>query len=260
MQSQYIEKIVKYIRNNIDCEITLDDLAEHVNYSKFHLSRTFKKQTGSSIKKYIEAIRVEKGIKKIIEQEESVTDIAYNVGHKSPGTFSNTFKKQTELSPMEYRSESGFAYKFLVKWIKKKNVSIHYENFRRTKNSLSLQVQYPDGYQPKITCAGLFLEAMPKGAPIVGIATVDTLEFTVNNVPDGNYYLFGCEIMDDMSLTKSYVLDQNFRAGFFEPITFSGNSHYQYKLEMRKPVDSDPPININLPVLIMRNFLKYRNS
>ncbi len=256
MNSVDIEKIVKYIRDNIERDITLDDIAEHTNYSKFHLSRSFRKAKGISLKRYIEGLKVEKGIEKIMKDEESVTDVAYDVRHKSLGTFSNTFKKQTAITPKKYKKQSSHAYKFLIKWINNKNIIVHYDNFSETGNSFSVRISYPDGYDPKITCMGLFPEAMPKGEPIVGVASSDILEFTIDNIPNGEYFLFMCEIMEDFSLTKSLVLDNNYRACVPEAYVFKGDSHYKLEIQMRRRIDSDPPININLPALLMRTVAK----
>ncbi len=261
MKSPDIDKIVKYIRDNIESDISLDDIAEHMNYSKYHLSRSFKKAKGTSIKRYIEAIKVEKGIEKIIKDEESVTDVASGVRHKSPGTFSNTFKKQTALTPKKYKKESSLAYSFLAKWIKKKSTIVHYDNHSETGNSFSIRITYPAGYHPKITCMGFFREAMPKGEPIVGVASADILEYTIDDIPNGEYYLFMCEIMEDFSLTKSFVLDNNYRACVDKAYIFTGDTHYKLEIQMRRRIDSDPPININLPALLMRTFakkIKYR--
>ncbi len=251
-----INKTIKYIRDNIENDITLDDIADYMNYSKFHLSRTFKKKTGASLKQYIEALKVEKGISEIIESDQSVTDIALNTGHKSLTTFSRTFKKQTKLSPKKYKKQATFTYNFLISWMKKKSYLVHHDHFTKTDNSFSLSISYPDGYKPKITCAGLFPEAMPKGEPVVGVATADILEFTIDNIPNGTYYLFMCEIMEDFSLSNSYVLNQNYRACAGLPFSFSDNSHYSRHMQMRRPMLGDPPININLPELIVRTFSK----
>ncbi|PID99049.1 AraC family transcriptional regulator [Candidatus Saccharibacteria bacterium] len=263
-QAPDIEKIVRYIRDNVDRDITLDDISKHASYSKYHLSREFKKQTGCSIKQYIEAIRIEKGIEKIMDDQGSITRVAFDVGHKSPGTFSSTFKSQTKLSPKKYHSESTRAYKFLTKWIKKNDVLVHNESSAKTGNSVSVRVIYPPRHAHKITCVGLFRTAIPKGEPVVGVATTDKLEITLDNVPNGRYYLLACEILEDLTVLKNYNLDKNHRQAILSPITFSGNSRHCFDLTMRKPIDSDPPITINVPAMLMRSFAikskKNRNS
>lgn len=81
-------------------------------------------------------------------------------------------------------------------------------------------------------------------------------QFTFENVPDGHYYLLACELLEDLRLTKNYVLKHNFRWGSDEPLTFAGDSIYQEEISMRRPLPSDPPITVNLPVLIMRSLAK----
>ncbi len=256
-----VEKVVEYIRDNIENEISLDDIAKEMNYSKFYLSRTFKEHKGTSIKKYIEALKVERAVSKLMESEESVTDIALDLGHKSLGTFSNTFKKQTKVSPKKYKKDASLAYKFLKKMIQDRNILVHYNNFKKTGNTFSIRIKYPKGYRHKITCMGLFKEALPKGEPVIGVASADILEFTIDNVPNGKYYFFACEIMEDFSLSKSYVLDNNYRNGIFKPFIFEGKTHHSCEIMMRRKMIGDPPITINLPALLMRTFsnkIKYK--
>ena len=81
-------------------------------------------------------------------------------------------------------------------------------------------------------------------------------QFIFENVPDGHYYLLACELLEDLRLSKNYVLKHNFRWGSDEPLTFSGDSIYQEEISMRRPLPSDPPITVNLPVLIMRSLAK----
>lgn len=255
-----IEKITKFIVEHIECDLSLRDIGKYMNYSEFHLSRNFKKQTGYSIRQYIEAVKVKKGIESLMFSDESVTDIAYNIGHKSLGTFSNIFKKHTGISPVNYRFNSKMAYLFLVKWIEKKSILNYYSSFKHSENKLSITLEYPKKYKSRINCVGLFPTSIPKEFPIVGVATTNRLEFTMENIPNGQYYLLACEIMEDLNLTKNYVLENNFRAKFPEMLVFSGKTHLFHKLEMRRPIESDPPITMNLPVMLMNSFYKKHNS
>ena len=259
MQSNDIEKIMKFIKDNIGENLTLKDIARHINYSKFHVSHYFKKHTGYSIKQYIEAVKIEKSIADLMEENNSVTEIAYDSGHKSPGTFSNVFKKHTGLSPKKYKSQSQIAYRFLKNWIKKKNLLTYYDKSETTDNKLAVSIEYPEDYRPKITCTGLFKTPIPKELPVVGIATVNDRNFVIENIPNGEYFLLICEIMEDLSLTRSYVLDYNFRGKLDDSLVFYGHTHLNQSIVMRRPIEDDPPITINLPVLIMKTFLQNSN-
>ncbi len=59
--------ICKYIRDNIDNELNLEDLSQHFGYSKYHLRRKFKQETGYSYKKYIDALKIDRSIEAILD-------------------------------------------------------------------------------------------------------------------------------------------------------------------------------------------------
>lgn len=98
LNSKEISIIMAYINKNCHRNIGLKEIANFVNYSEFYLSRCFKKATDYTIRQNTESVRVEKGIESLVGTDESVTDVSLDTGHKSLGTFSNTFKRQTGVS------------------------------------------------------------------------------------------------------------------------------------------------------------------
>lgn len=100
---------------------------------------------------------------------------------------------------------------------------------------------------------------MPKGLPVIGSSIVNQLELTFDSIPNGEYYLFACEIMEDLSLSKSYILKDNFRFKYSQPLKFESESHYTKSLMIRRPTEDDPPILINLPSLILKTFIQNHN-
>lgn len=82
--------------------ISLDQLALKVGVSKFHLQRLFKKCTGISPLEYVTNLRISEAIEKL-QTEDSITDIAYQLGFKSSSHFSSVFRNQTGYTPSEYR-------------------------------------------------------------------------------------------------------------------------------------------------------------
>ena len=70
-----IDDIFAYISNHITEEISLDCLEREFYISKFHISREFKKLTGTTLHKYIVKAKLDL-CKKLIEEGKSITDIA----------------------------------------------------------------------------------------------------------------------------------------------------------------------------------------
>lgn len=97
------KKINSYIDNNFMEDINNDVLASNFNISKEHMMRTYKKETGDTINNYIIAKRINEAKELLLLSDLSMTEIAFRVGFKNSQYFSNSFKKNTGLSPKDYR-------------------------------------------------------------------------------------------------------------------------------------------------------------
>lgn len=98
-----IDKIIDYITENFDKDITLDILAKNVFVNKYEISRTFRKNTGITFVEYLSRIRIEKAKKLLSDTSLSVTEISYMVGLNGPSNFARVFRKLVGISPVEYR-------------------------------------------------------------------------------------------------------------------------------------------------------------
>ena len=87
-----------------DQELSLEDLAAQAALSPFYFSRLFKRETGFSPHRYILAARI--GNAKFLLQStgDSVKRICFTVGFTSESSFCTAFKKETGLTPSEYRA------------------------------------------------------------------------------------------------------------------------------------------------------------
>ncbi|WP_030266813.1 helix-turn-helix domain-containing protein [Streptomyces sp. NRRL B-24484] len=78
-------------------------LARIAHVSPAHFARTFRTVFGETPHRYLQRRRVERAMFLLRETERSVTDICYEVGFGSTGTFSRTFRGIVGRSPREYR-------------------------------------------------------------------------------------------------------------------------------------------------------------
>jgi AraC-like DNA-binding protein len=74
-----------------------------VHLEPHYLCALFKEQTGATIMQYIIFHRIEKAKHLIITQYEKMNEIAEKCGFANYNHFSNTFKKLTGITPMQYR-------------------------------------------------------------------------------------------------------------------------------------------------------------
>lgn len=100
--------ILLYINEFYASHITMKDLSNKFNYSVSTLSHLFKRRTGVSLNKYIENLRVENAKLLLCRTELQITEIAMLLGFCSSEYFSTTFKKNTGVSPKDYRKAESF--------------------------------------------------------------------------------------------------------------------------------------------------------
>lgn len=98
-----ILKAVQYIEENYTKDISLAELARHVNLSESYLSYLFKKETGGGIVNYVSNLRLEMGKKLLKSTNLSVCEIAEKIGYSNVYYFSGAFKKNFGISPTEYQ-------------------------------------------------------------------------------------------------------------------------------------------------------------
>ena len=107
MQDEYIKRINKvltFIDENLDSELSLETISNIAFYSQFHLHRLFKAMTNETLNSYITRKRVERTAMLLIHRKEySVAEIAVKYGFNSDSSFSRTFKKIYGQSPSEFR-------------------------------------------------------------------------------------------------------------------------------------------------------------
>jgi two-component system response regulator YesN len=95
----------KYIEHHYtDPELSLNAVASHVNLSASHFSVVFSQEAGQTFKEYLIETRINKAKELLRMTSLRSADIAYQVGYNDPHYFSSVFKKNTGLTPMEFRA------------------------------------------------------------------------------------------------------------------------------------------------------------
>lgn len=106
--SASVRNAVRCMKENFaDPDLTLDAVAEAVYLSRWHLSRTFRQQTGRRFVEYLTNLRLERSAALLANTDRSVTEIARQVGYREPGHFQRTFKRWAGVSPSQYRGRRG---------------------------------------------------------------------------------------------------------------------------------------------------------
>ena len=103
--SKRIGLIHEYLMNHYKEEVDLEALAELVSLAKGSLCRLFKAETGTTIFEYLNKIKIDYACNLLMDEDHSVFDVSFDSGFNNLSHFNKQFKKQTGLTPSEYRKQ-----------------------------------------------------------------------------------------------------------------------------------------------------------
>lgn len=100
-----IRDAVNFIFNNINRNLSVEDIAKAADMSQFHFLRTFKKMIGMSATRFHMVQRLEKAKDLLINSEQPIAAIANELGFSSQAYFSTNFSKYIGTSPAKFRRQ-----------------------------------------------------------------------------------------------------------------------------------------------------------
>lgn len=83
--------------------LSLEKVSERSGYSKWHLQRMFKKETGHSLGQYIRSRKLTEIAQKLKQSNEPILYLAERYGFESQQTLTRTFKNYFDVPPHKYR-------------------------------------------------------------------------------------------------------------------------------------------------------------
>jgi two-component system response regulator YesN len=98
------EEIIKYINQNYNQNLKLEDMADKTGFSTCYFSKMFKKCYDCSFVDYITDLRVNEAKKLLQDPHINIKDITQQIGYVDPNYFTRVFKKHEGMTPSEYRN------------------------------------------------------------------------------------------------------------------------------------------------------------
>lgn len=96
------KRLKNHILERLSEKLTIEGLAREVGLSPYHFARTFKQSFGVPPAQFIAFARVER-IKELLKRQESLSDISLQTGFSHQSHMTQSFKRQTNLTPAQYR-------------------------------------------------------------------------------------------------------------------------------------------------------------
>ena len=101
-----LKQVTDWIEGHLEAGFDLGQLAAQAGLSKFHFHRLFKHATGVSPAKYQQNARLNEARRRLRETKQSVVAIAIDLGFSSPSHFAQVFRRETRMTPSEYRRQA----------------------------------------------------------------------------------------------------------------------------------------------------------
>lgn len=105
-KAKAINEAIRIIHSDYYKNISLDYLASQVYLNPAYFSVLFKKETGESVVKYIQNVRIEKACEMLTKTNMKIVDIGKRIGYGNLSYFCMVFKKCKDISPAKYREKS----------------------------------------------------------------------------------------------------------------------------------------------------------
>lgn len=103
-QSERLERLLRYIRENLDKPLSNAMLAEIYFTHPTHFVRAFREETGQTPARYIRNLRLETAKRLLEETTLSAAETAARVGFPDPAHFSRIFRQRYGMSPAVWRA------------------------------------------------------------------------------------------------------------------------------------------------------------
>jgi len=98
----------QYINDHVsDSNMSLISISEHVELSSVYFCQLFHNESGIRLSEYVNTVRINRAKDLLKNSNLKIYEIAYNVGYNNPKYFNYIFKKQTGITPNDFRQNLG---------------------------------------------------------------------------------------------------------------------------------------------------------
>ncbi|MDR9854919.1 AraC family transcriptional regulator [Paenibacillus sp. VCA1] len=252
------EAAIRYMKEHLEDDVTSERLAAIVGYSPFHFSRIFKQATGISPRHYLSALRMEAGKSALLRDPSLLMKILLSIGFRSPGSFHTRFKQNVGMSPRKFRAFAQPLSSYVRQYELQEPIAEKEKpGIPSPMQQIRCRIEAPPSFRG-IVFVGFFPSPIPDQRPAAGTAMNRSRNCTFTDVPPGVYHALAAGIPWSLNPKDYFILNHALRGKYPHPIQVAENSSLQVTISLREPLAVDPPIVVNLPLLLFEK--KERNK
>jgi AraC family transcriptional regulator len=244
---QIVERTIQVMHSHMDEALTLEDLASVAYLSPSRFKHVFRHLIGIPPGEFLSALRLQAARRLLLTTSLSVTDICFEVGYNSMGSFTSRFTHLVGLSPRLLRQRAQAFEPFAGE---PAGDSLTMSSGVLKKRALLGQVSAPATFRGTIY-VGLFSSPVPQGRPVRCTKISSSGWYLIHDVPDGVYHLraaafpLASDLHSSLLPGEKLLLGNNASPLVFRQGHLSGNPD----LVLHPPRLTDPPLVMGLPLL-----------
>jgi len=107
--SPAIVKVMDWLAQHLDENVSVSDLADVAGLSASHFRRGFHREVGSSPRDYVTQMRLERAKRLLAETDHTITEMAFELGFSTSAYFTAVFHRVTGMTPTQFRRRAHAA-------------------------------------------------------------------------------------------------------------------------------------------------------
>lgn len=248
-----VERAIQVMYARLEEPLTVDDLAAAAFMSRYHFTRVFAKITGATPARFLAAIRMQEAKRLLLRTDRSVTDICFDVGYNSLGTFTRIFADFVGFPPVRFRQISlsfiGLATEDVIPLLPASQTP---------NESPSIKGAVVCDKPLALVTVAIFPTAIPRSHPIECVCLAETRSFEFSCAPPRGARLFSAGMSVAANMEDCILLnDERVFVGTASPLRASDGT-LQVRLSVRKCVE--PPVVVAFPLLIAESIMARKLS
>jgi len=270
-----VDRVIEAMHRNLSEEFSLEDMADVAIISPYHFNRVFHQIAGLPPCQFLSALRLWQAKRLLLTTRLKVTDICFEVGYNSLGTFTRRFTDLVGVPPQRLRAlaRSGGLEPLMGRL--RMALAAHPESEDEDEDAaangnggaapsgngaasghgpagLRGRVRAPEGFRGPIFI-GLFATPLPQGRPLACTVLAGPGKFHLSHPPDGTHHLFAAAVDSEAHDPSEHLLfERALRGGAGGRLVevHGGTAAERVEIALRPPEPIDPPILLTLPVLL----------
>lgn len=246
-----VQRVVQEMRTETE-PLTLRDYAEIAGLSPFYFNRIFRSIIGIPPGEFATSLRFERAKRLLLITPASITDICFEVGYGSLGTFSTRFKNLVGVSPASFRTmpdtvaELDFGRSTF-------NIDPRQRHIRgRIEGTMS----FPKGRSASFFI-GIYPTRIAVARPVVGRMVTEPGPFELPHIPYGTWLLLSAAVPTYNDPLNHLLPAGQMLVASSGPVTIHpGNEVARIHLNYAEPSPMQPPVVTALPALLMGGQLR----